>query len=420
MPGVENLDILIVDDNADIRALVTRLLGQDPAPAWSVREAPSGATGLAEAIRRPPDCLILDYHLPDCDGIEVLRRLRESDVKVPVIMLTSEVTAAVAVDALKNGAADFLPKGAVTKETLRLAIGRAVEKRRLEWRLSLKTAELERSNAELESFAYAVSHDLRAPLRAIRFYAERLEGSEDAAGEPRAKLVSEIDRMDQLISALLEHALIGSAGLKVSEVDCRALLLEVLERLERQIADAGAEIEVGELPMLASDPMLLSQLFGNLIDNALKFRRPEGVRISICAEQRDGASIVSVRDNGIGIDPRHFEGIFSVFRRLHTRSEYPGTGIGLAVCRKIVQLHGGRIWVESQPGCGTAFHVSLPCSRRAAAGRQAAAEANPRPGELQQGAASRRPIEDDGAGRPHGAVGEGALTWWRRDRSGCC
>jgi light-regulated signal transduction histidine kinase (bacteriophytochrome) len=168
--------------------------------------------------------------------------------------------------------------------------------------------------------------------------------------------------MQALIKGLLEYSRVGAAH-KPARVDCREVLAEALANLSENIVSSGAEITHGEMPEVVADRILLLQVFQNLIANAIKFRAADTPMVRIEAERRDRDTVFSVRDNGIGIPEQHHSQIFQIFRRLHTRDEYPGTGIGLAAVKKIVERHGGRVWVESSPGAGSAFFFSLPARR---------------------------------------------------------
>jgi PAS domain S-box-containing protein len=244
------------------------------------------------------------------------------------------------------------------------------EQRRAEKRLAEHARELERSNAELEQFAYVASHDLQEPLRMVASYCQllqrRYKGKLDAdADEFIGFAVEGATRMQRMINDLLNYSRVGRKSAGFAPVDLRAVVEAALSGLGAAIEEAGARVTVGNLPSVFGEAMLLERLFQNLVANALKFRRDDAEpEIEITAEHEEGAWRICVADNGIGIDPEYAERIFLLFQRLHERSKYPGTGIGLALCKKVVEHHGGRIWVESEPGRGSRFKFTLPDSAR--------------------------------------------------------
>ncbi|MBN1918638.1 MAG: PAS domain S-box protein [Verrucomicrobia bacterium] len=250
-----------------------------------------------------------------------------------------------------------------------LAVVRDIsERKRVEEALQQQAAELARSNAELEQFAYVASHDLQEPLRKITSYLQLLEeryrGRLDAgADEFIGFAVDGSQRMKKLISDLLEYSRVGTRGRPFEATDAGVLLERVLADLQMAIDENRAEVTSDSLPTVLADGVQLGQVFQNLISNALKFRRDESPCIHISAQPKDGEWVFSVRDNGLGLDPAFKERIFAMFQRLHGRGKYPGTGIGLALCKKIVERHGGRIWIESEPGRGTTFYFTLPAIR---------------------------------------------------------
>jgi signal transduction histidine kinase/CHASE3 domain sensor protein len=238
------------------------------------------------------------------------------------------------------------------------------ERKRAEEALALKAQELARSNADLEQFAYVASHDLKEPLRAVggcvRLLQRRYGGKlDDRADEFIHHAIDGATRMEGLIDGLLAFSRVGTRGGKFEAVECEKALDTALRNLAVAIQESDAVVSQDPLPTVSADASQMVSLFQNLIGNALKFRRVAPPRIHVRAQSDGTHWRFAVRDNGIGIDSQYFGRIFGIFQRLHTRREYPGTGIGLAICKKIVERHGGRIWVESAAGEGTTFYFTL-------------------------------------------------------------
>jgi PAS domain S-box-containing protein len=239
------------------------------------------------------------------------------------------------------------------------------ERNRVQQELTLKLEELARSNADLEQFAYVASHDLQEPLRMVISYtqllARRYRGKLDASADEFVDFaVDGATRMQQLIQDLLSYSRLTIRGKELQFTETGVACNAALENLRESIKNANAEVSVGPLPTVLADATQLAQLFQNLIGNAIKYRNKRRPEIGVDARSNGNEWVFSVQDNGIGIEPQYFERVFQMFQRLHTRKDYSGTGIGLAICRKIVERHGGKIWVESQPGQGSTFLFTIP------------------------------------------------------------
>ena len=239
------------------------------------------------------------------------------------------------------------------------------ERRRAELKLAQYAGDLARSNAELEQFAYVASHDLQEPLRMVASFtqllAKRYAGRLDHdADEFIGFAVDGANRMQQLINDLLAYSRVGTRGKPLAPTDLNEVLGQVRANLHEAIKESGALVTNDPLPLVSGDEVQLIQLFQNLLANAIKFQSDRTPLIHVSAQPQGNGWLLAVKDNGIGIAPEHRERIFAIFQRLHGRHEYPGTGIGLALCKKIVERHGGRIWVESVPDQGSTFYFNFP------------------------------------------------------------
>ncbi len=236
----------------------------------------------------------------------------------------------------------------------------------LEHKVNERTEELKKTNNELEQFAYVASHDLREPLRTISNFASLFQAQYQGKIDSRADeylnfILGSTKRMEALIKDLLDYSSIGRTDLNKSKVDSNELLKEISSDLSNSVTEARAEIHAEALPVIKGYPSELKSLFQNLISNAIKFHKPgTSPVINISAKNKNKDWLFSVKDNGIGIEEKYYGKLFILFQRLHSKEAYPGTGIGLVQCKKIVELHGGKIWVESVAGEGTTFYFTIP------------------------------------------------------------
>ena len=414
-PGAVDLaagkvNILLVDDepeNLVSLEAVLEDLGENLVKAGSGREA------LRCLLKQDFAVILLDVRMPVMDGFETAMLIRERlrSSYTPIIFLTAENREVTHVSrGYSLGGVDYILKP-IEPEILRSKVAvfvelarktdlvrrqgellRAIETREHERRLAdtratlladlerknreleqgrkileEKIGDLARANEDLEQFAYVASHDLQEPLRMVSMYvqllARRHKGRLGPDSDDFIRYAQEgATRMQTLIHSLLEYSRVDARGAQFSEVACESVLDQVMSDLQVARQESGAVITRDPLPVVRGNAVQLTTLFQNLIANAIKFRGDEAPRIHVGAEAGEAEWTFSVKDNGIGIEPEHLERIFVIFQRLHTREKYPGTGIGLAVCKKIVQRHGGRIWVESEPGKGAAFRFTLPAS----------------------------------------------------------
>ena len=362
------ISVLIVDDCQEDREVFSHFLHKNPQQIFRILEANTGTEGLELCQTEQPDCILLDYQLPDINGLEFIEALGQEHhaPSIPVLMLTGQGNETLAVDALKKGAVDYIVKGKVTAEGLYRAISRAIKDAvLLQFTLSQRK-EIERSQLELQQFAYTASHDLQAPVRRVITFLQLLE--KDANGQLSERAQEYLQRalkgamhMRLFIKDLLEYAVVGGAELSYRPVDLQQVLKEVLVELGDTIQEVQSTIQSDPLPTVHGNPTFLHQLFQNLLSNALKFRREHPLSINITVSPIGTHWRFMVKDNGIGIAPEDVEKAFGMFQRLDTTSKVEGTGIGLAICKKIVELHDGKIWIESsQQEEGTTFNFTIP------------------------------------------------------------
>ena len=314
------------------------LIGQEIESILPVNGGASSPSSPSRFTVEPPS--------PDGTGRTELRARRKDESQVPV---------EVSLNAIESLGGPLI--SCVVKDL--------TERKQAEAKIARYTRDLERSNAELEQFAYVASHDLLEPLRMVSSFAQllarRYRGKLDAtADEYIAQLVDGARRMQDLIRDLLRYSRVGVRDRPSDAVACDEVLAAVLGNLQVVIRESGALVIREPLPLVRADRTELGQLFQNLVANAIKFRAADPPRVQVGADREDGHWVFRVRDNGVGIDPGNGERIFEIFRRLHPRDKYPGTGIGLAICKRIVERNGGRIWVESRPRQGTVVYFTLP------------------------------------------------------------
>jgi two-component system, sensor histidine kinase and response regulator len=384
MSEEQRVSILLVDDKTENLLALESILD---APGYQLDRASSGQEALLALLARDYAAIVLDVQMPGMSGIELAQivRSRKKTQHIPILFLTAHGDDS-AVAGYAAGGVDFLTKPlqpdvlrskvAVFAELFRKsnALSEEIEERRLaeerirqlNQELSERVDELAAANAELESFSYTVSHDLRAPLRQVSGFVALLQESLKGASHPEAdeyiRLIQDaVTRMGHLIDDLLSFSRVGRVELKRGSVDLVPLVQQVQHTLAPALAGRQVRWTIAELPEVYGDAAMLRQVLASLIDNALKFSRTRACAEIEIGARREGSDFVFfVKDNGVGFDPRHADKLFGVFQRLHTRAEFEGTGIGLASVRRIVQRHGGRTWAESTPDAGSTIYFSLP------------------------------------------------------------
>jgi signal transduction histidine kinase len=369
------LRVLLVDDDPADRDLILRELGRGEFEI--VSEAAATADEFRQRVRTNcPDVVLADYNVGKWRGTEALNILREEGLDIPLILVSRALGDVTAVECIKQGVTDYVLKDSLARLSMALR-GALKEKDAREHRkktqasLAQKVEELARSNADLEQFAYVASHDLQEPLRMVSAYtqllAERYRGKLDEQADKYIHYaVDGAARMQSLIQDLLAFSRVGRQGTTLASTDCNQVVEQAVENLRAAILETSALVTHGSLPLLVANGSQLQQVFQNLIGNALKFRGTHTPIIQISARKQGTEWLFAVADNGIGISAEHAESVFIIFNRLHTRTEYPGNGIGLAICKKIVERHGGRIQAVPYDGGGTVFNFTLPTQPTAA------------------------------------------------------
>jgi len=361
--------LLVVDDEvALLKALCDTLRDQ----GYETTGFTSGGLALAAMQSAKFDLLLTDLMMPGMDGIALLEAALETDPELVGVIMTGEGTIATAVDAMQKGALDYIRKPfrlTVILPVLSRALAMRrlrLENAKLEQSLREHAAELEAANNDLEAFSFSVSHDLRAPLRAIDGYCgiieEELGDKLDELSRHLFRVVRDSSqRMGILINDLLAFAHLGRQPLSRQPVSISALVHEVVDELRKEHVQRQIEIRVRDLPDGVGDPALLKQVLVNLLSNAFKFtRKTEAAVVEVGCDQSTGESIYFIRDNGAGFDMRHASKLFEPFHRLHGGKEFEGTGVGLSIVNRVIRKHGGRIWAEAEVDKGATFYFTLP------------------------------------------------------------
>ncbi|HTA26575.1 MAG TPA: ATP-binding protein [Bacteroidia bacterium] len=379
MSAEKAINILLVDDRKEDLLSMEVILGD---PKYTFYKAASGREALRLLLKEKDFAIILiDVQMPQLNGYETTTLIRESEnlKHIPIIFLTANNDKPNHVfEGYQAGAVDYMIKP-VIPEILRAKVSvfadlyrKTKELQIQKQELELRTAELVRSNRDLEKFAYVASHDMQEPLRTIISYIELIEkklapvsagGGEEVDEDLQKYMDFVVDagyRMRELITGLLEYSQVDRDSKPSDKINCEDVLNDVIENLHSSIEDSKAVIQHDSLPQINANYMRMVQLFQNLISNSIKFKRDIPLTVNISCRKKEGNYLFSIEDNGIGIKPDYNEKIFELFKRLHPIGEYIGAGIGLAICKKIVERHNGKIWVESLPDKGSTFFFTIP------------------------------------------------------------
>ena len=367
----EHVCVLLIEDSLEDAHLFAQLMNTNryrsfPEMSYDIKTVST----MAEAVGMiggggSVDVIVVDLLLRGTSANEILALIEDASRKVPTIALTTDENINVAVEAIKHGAQDYLVKTEISGDIIDRAIRYAIERKKLVEEQALIKEELRRSNAELQQFAYIASHDLKEPLRMVSSYLEllrkkSLDNLDDRSKEYLAHARDGARRMTVMIDDLLNYSRVANRANQPASVDMQEVLHTVLRDLREAVEKSNTSVTSDTLPTVLADRTQMVLLLENLISNAIKYRGLESPRVHVSASRSDGEWLFSVQDNGIGIPKEQQGRLFQMFSRLHSRDEYEGTGIGLAVAKKAVERHGGRIWVESEVGKGSTFYFTIP------------------------------------------------------------
>lgn len=361
---VGRIDILLVDDTPTNLLSMEELLA---APHLRLVKCGSGEEALEKVLVLNPALILLDVQMPGMDGFEVAQLLRSTQRTkgIPIIFVTAtQRDERLTFRGFESGAVDYLFKP-LNPAIVRSKVDVFVELHRNRLRLERAVRDLSLMNRELESFSYSVSHDLRAPLRAIMGFAEIAVEQADASDgqamkESLQRVINAGKRMADLIEGLLDMARVTRIGICNGEVDLSALAAQICGELERESGRENVITNVAEGIKAFGDRRLLENVLRNLLANAFKFTgKTASARIEFGATCKDRENVFFVRDNGAGFDMSRAQMLFGAFQRLHSQSDFPGTGVGLATVQRIIHRHGGKIWAESTPNQQTTFYFTL-------------------------------------------------------------
>jgi signal transduction histidine kinase len=373
--NAKSIEILLFEDNLGDAGLIEEML-EEFQNIYLLKNVESLEEGLNVLNDPHFDIILLDLGLPDSDGIETLIEVDKKTPNIPIIVLTGLNNEEIGILAVKMGAQDYLIKRDIDSKLLTRSINYSIERNKieialqksqenLEEKVKERTKALEQSNKELKQFAYIASHDLKEPLRMITSFLQLLERRykdklDQDANEFIGFAVEGAKRLDEMINDLLEFSKVTRKKIECSKVDINKVLEQTKMNLKHAIDTENAKINYNILPTIYGDEILIELVFRNIISNSIKYHSIETPKIDITATKESNQYLFAIKDNGIGMSPEHLGRIFTIFQRLHTKDEYEGTGIGLAIAQKIVIQHGGKIWAESELGKGTTFYFTLP------------------------------------------------------------
>jgi signal transduction histidine kinase len=351
--------LLVVDDSQAERQLMEITLGAAfPRAEVLSASCPSQAKAMCEG--RHFDCVLLDYNMPEMDGLMLAHQLKAADTYLATVLMTSVGDEMLAAEALRSGISDYIPKGRITAESIQRSVGRSI--------LACSQARLiDEQRLELENFAYALAHDFKQPIRQITTFsmliAEQLRGVQ--AGDVQrhlAFLTGAATRLGKLVDVMSQYTLLNQPP-DIADVDLGQVVDAVRSSLAPYLAERAGQFESpAHLPSIRGNETLMIQVLQNLVINGLRYNRSPAPRVELSAVREDGHWVLALRDNGVGIEAAYLTEIFNPLVRLHNAAEYPGAGLGLTLARKAVTAQNGTIWCESELGRGSVFRIRLPAA----------------------------------------------------------
>jgi len=348
--------LLIVDDSEAERALMTFAL-EEAFPDADVRSAADPLLAKAICEAEGFDCVLTDYNMPEMNGVMLAVELRATRAYLPIILMTSVGDETLAAEALRGGITDYLPKSRMSAESLRRSVDRSIQ-------ACSQARLIDEQREELENFAYALAHDFKQPIRQITTFVELI--SAEVLGEASATIRQHLtflstaaSRLGKLVDVMSQYTLLNQPP-DLADVDLSRVLASVRGSLAPYINERGAEVASPvHAPIVHGNETLMTQVLQNLVMNGLHYNRSSVPRVDLTAYKDAEHWIIAVRDNGFGIEPEYLADIFKPLVRLHTASEFPGSGLGLTLARKAVLAQHGDIWCESTPGRGSVFYVRM-------------------------------------------------------------
>jgi signal transduction histidine kinase len=355
--------LLVVDDSQAERQLMEVTLGE-AFPEATVLSAGHPSLAMAMCEEQHFDCVVLDYNMPDMDGLMLAHQLKTADAYLATVLMTSVGDEMLAAEALRSGISDYIPKGRITAESIQRSVTRSI--------LACSQARvIDQQRLELENFAYALAHDFKQPIRQITTFstliAEQLRDVRVGDVQRHLAFLSDAaSRLGKLVDVMSQYTLLNQPP-ELADVDLGQVVESVRSSLAPYLAErAGQFISPARPPVVRGNETLMIQVLQNLVVNGLRYNRSPAPRVELSARRDHGHWIISLRDNGVGIEAAYLTEIFNPLVRLHNAAEFPGAGLGLTLARKAVVSQNGAIWCESELGRGSVFHVRLPAALKTA------------------------------------------------------